>query len=133
MTAIMPIPNNDRIYGVYRVECSGILEILIVLNILCKHCSITQEAINLGFDGLSALQSIMLKTKERYSLNGEHSSIISLALHLKEFLPIEIKATYISGHQDEHAAFEILSRLEHMNVRMDAMAKYIFRHVKKDT
>ena len=127
----MPIPSNDRTYGAYRAECSGILGILTALNILCKHYSITQGAITLGCDGLSALQSIVLKTKERYSPNGEHSDIISSALHLKEILPIEIKATHILGHQDEHVAFENLTRLEQMNVRMDAMAKYIVRQVRK--
>ena len=86
MTAIMPIPSNDKIYGVYRTKYIGILGILTALNILCKQYSITQGVITLGCDELLALQSITIKTKERYSSNGEHSDIISPAIHLKAIL-----------------------------------------------
>ena len=63
--------------------------------------------------------------------NGEHSDIISPELQLNEILPIEIKATHFLGHQDDHVAFEILSRSEQMNVRIDAMTKYIISQVRK--
>ena len=123
----MPIPSNERTYGAYMVESSGILGILTVISILCKHYSITQGAIILGCDGLSALQRIVLKIKERYSPNRKHNEIISLALYLKAILPIEIKVTQILGHQDEYVAFENLTRLEQMNIIMDAVAKYVVR------
>ena len=68
---------------------------------------------------------MMFKTKERYTPNGEHCNIISPVLQLKVILPIETKVIHILGHQDEHLAFENLSKLEAMHIRMDAMAKYV--------
>ena len=67
MSAIIPILSNDKTYGAYRAECSDILGILIALSILWKQYSITQGAITLGCDRLSAIQSIMFNIRERYT------------------------------------------------------------------
>ena len=87
MTSIIPISRNNKYHGAYRAECSGILEILKALSILCKQCDIISWEVTLEWDRLSALQSIMLRSKERYTPNGEYSNIISQWLHLKESLP----------------------------------------------
>ena len=48
---------------------------------------------------------MILKTRDKYAPNGDHSGIIIPVLHIKETLPIEIKVIHIFGHQDDCVAF----------------------------
>ena len=70
ITVIVQSPSNDKFHGVYRAEYRKILGILTSLDILYRQYNITQWEVTLGCDGLSALQNVMFKSKDRYTSNG---------------------------------------------------------------
>ena len=73
MVVILEMLSDKPTHETYWAECNGIFGILIVLDILCNQCNVTQGSITLGCDGLSAWQSVMLEIKDRHVHNSDHS------------------------------------------------------------
>ncbi len=93
---------------------------------LCEFFNITQGSIELGCDGLSALD----KAFNYVSIINIEDSNYDLLLTIRNlwaYSPLTWKFCHVKGHQDDHSSHEKLDRWAKLNVEMDSRAK---RHIE---
>jgi hypothetical protein len=112
----MTCPGTASEFNSFRSELVGLLGSSITLYTLSLVCTQQPRGLIIGCDGDAALDVLSLLA-EKINTNLNHWDLISI---WKSMDSVPVKA-YVKGHQD--GCGRQLSRLEHMNVLMDGLAK----------
>jgi hypothetical protein len=122
MTGKVITPGGLTDQSPYRSELSGILSILVLIKHLCEVHNISDGSIEVGCDGLSALNRAFSYVS---IINADEPSYDLLAAiqHYWKFSPISWKIRHVKGHQDDHKSIDQLDRWSRLNVEMDQLAK----------
>jgi hypothetical protein len=114
------VPGHPDDQGAYRSELAGLFGIVLVVNLLCSWAGITSGGIEIGCDGLSALN----KAFETWPLEpaDPHFDMLSALRKMIASSPISWTTRHVAGHQDN----DITAKLDfwaEQNIRMDNLAK----------
>lgn len=110
---------SKRVFNSYRSELMELVGASITLRTLAS-CVDQPKCLILGCDGQAALSSIG-QTSELITSNIQHWDLISTLHDIWNSMMAAPLLTHVRGHQD--AIHNNLSRLEHMNILMDKLAK----------
>jgi hypothetical protein len=114
------VPGHPDDQGAYRSELAGLFGIVLIVNLLCSWAGITSGAIEVGCDGLSALN----KAFDTWPLepSDPHFDLLSALRKMILSSPIEWTTRHVAGHQDEDPTAK-LDWWAEQNVQMDNLAK----------
>ncbi|HEY9817543.1 MAG TPA: hypothetical protein V6D20_17320, partial [Candidatus Obscuribacterales bacterium] len=105
----------------YRSELAGVAGILVLLDLIASHFSLTAGAITIGLDGESALNQTagdwLLKPQQT-----DFDLLFDIRRRLKA-LPIQCSFKWIKGHQDDLPHTNTLDNWALLNVQCDELAK----------
>ncbi|HEY9817964.1 MAG TPA: hypothetical protein V6D20_19475, partial [Candidatus Obscuribacterales bacterium] len=105
----------------YRSELAGVAGILVLLDLIVTHFSISAGSITIGLDGESALNQTagdwLLKPQQT-----DFDLLYDIRQRLK-LLPITCSFQWIKGHQDDHKQYSTLDPWAQLNVQCDEQAK----------
>ena len=103
----------------YRVELSGILGILILTSILCKHYNITEGKVHIRCDNEASLRVL----NEWYipSPTSDSFDLTNAIWHQLKASPLTWTGEWIEGHQDDLLT-TVTDRFALLNIEMDALA-----------
>jgi hypothetical protein len=108
-----------------RSELAGLYGIVLVVNLLCSWAGITSGGIEVGYDGISALNKAFdtrpLEPADPHidMLSALHKMIVSS--------PITWTTRHVAGHQDNDATANLDFWAEE-NIQMDNLAKVFWMH-----
>ena len=122
ISGISLIPGHLSSQSAIRSELVGVLAILAYMDKLQKEYLLPSAGGILGCDCRSALESTFYSHR-RPRVNDHHADIKSAIHHYTSMATIILQPKHIFAHQDDFLPYCQLSRLEKMNVRMDALAK----------
>jgi hypothetical protein len=115
----------------YRAELQGIHALLLAATVVCRVHGISSGALTVGCDcekGVDLSRPDWLKV----NLKCKHVDLVRAIRRLKDALPIKVHFRHIAGHQDREFSMQQLSRMEQLNVIMDASAKsYLLRLIEQ--
>jgi hypothetical protein len=113
----MPGPKDE--FNSFRSELVGLLGSSLTLYTLSLSTH-TPRGLIIGCDGDAALEVLSLPA-ETINTNLKHWDLISIIYDLWKLMDCTPVKAYVKGHQD--GCDRQLTRLEHMNVLMDGLAK----------
>ena len=106
----------------YRSELAGLYAIVAAILNICKVHNVEAGQVEIGCDGLSALQESFHPDIVPYDPTAPHYDLISAIRKLASSLPITWLPRHVAGHQDDvENAF--LDRWALLNIEMDSAAK----------
>jgi hypothetical protein len=108
--------------GSHRSELIGILGIITHITKICDNNNITQGGIEIGCDGLGALNAIQSNhfiTKSTW----KHFDIIKSIRQSIQQSNLNWTLRHVEGHQDDDTEYDKLNRWAQLNVLVDKMAK----------
>jgi hypothetical protein len=118
-------PGSASDQNSYRSKVSGLLAILIFVDLLVKFFAITSGSIEVACDGESTLNKIFLYISVTNILDPCFD-LISTAQHLWRQSPLHWKTCHIKGHQDDIPS-NTLDIYAKLNIEMDECAKLHLR------
>jgi hypothetical protein len=113
-------PGDANTHSSYQSELTGLYVILAITNHLCNYYNINEGSIEIGCDGLSALQSAFDHGLYLSSDIPDYD-LIGAIYHMRKSSKISWSYRHVKGQQDD-----VTSDLDvwaQQNVRMDAAAK----------
>jgi hypothetical protein len=114
------VPGHPDDQGAYRSELAGLFGIVLVVNALCSWAKLSHGAIEIGCDGLSALD----KAFDTWPLEpaDPHFDMLTALRSMISESPLSWTTRHIAGHQDDDATAE-LDFWARQNIQMDNLAK----------
>jgi hypothetical protein len=113
-------PGSTNDHSSYRSELTGLYVILSITNQLCDYYGITEGSIEIGCDGLSALQTSF--DHEPYLTSDvSNYDMIGAIYHMRKISKVTWTYRHVKGHQDDNGLD--LDVWAQQNVTMDARAK----------
>jgi len=120
ISGVAVCPGNADDMDSYRCELVGIYCIMVIVQKFCEYYHISKGSIELGCDGLSALESIF--DKGDYLFHDIPSfDLISAILSLQRKSPLQWLHRHVRGHQDRDN--RDLDVWANRNILMDTRAK----------
>ncbi len=116
----MVCPGDANTHSSYQSELTGLYVILAITNHLCNYYNINEGSIEIGCDGLSALQSAFDHGLYLSSDMPDYD-LIGAIYHLRKSSKISWSYRHVKGHQDD--VISDLDAWAQQNVHMDAAAK----------
>jgi len=113
-------PGDGTDHSSYRSELTGIYVILAITNQLCEYYDIQEGAIEIGCDGLSALQT-SFDYGPHLSYDISNYDLIGAIYHMRKMSKVSWTYRHVKGHQDKTSSD--LDEWATQNVRMDTLAK----------
>jgi hypothetical protein len=100
------VPGHPDDQGAYRSELAGLYGIVLVVNWLCEWAGLTTGKIEVGCDGLSALN----KAFDSWPLEPQdpHFDMLSAIRHMIQASPLQWTTRHIAGHQDNDATLSLI-------------------------
>ena len=118
------VPSAPGDNNAYRAELGGLLGQLLLIESVEKIVPPSQPyTVRVACDGKSALFRSLLTTRDQFNSRQKGFDIISSIISIRERLCGDVLPVHVYGHQDD--TDKELSRLEVLNVEMDALAKAI--------
>jgi hypothetical protein len=119
------VPGHQDDQGAYRSELAGLFGIVVVVLHLCLWAGIESGGIEIGCDGLSALN----KAFDTWPHEPAHPHFNMLSSLRKKIAasPITWTTRHIEGHQDNNATAK-LDFWAKQNIQMDNLAKAFWMH-----
>jgi hypothetical protein len=113
-------PGNAKDMDSYRSELAGIYCIVAVMEKFCRYHNLLEGCIELGCDGLSALDSAF---KKGYNIFHDIPSydLVAAILALRRKTTLSWQHRHVKGHQDRESV--LLDSWATRNITMDALAK----------
>ncbi len=123
-------PGSEQDQSPYRSELTGIYATMLTVQKICQYFNVTEGAIELGCDGMSAIDRAFSCIT---ILNIEEPcyDLISAIKKLWTYSPILWKVQHVRGHQEEEKQISELSRLELLNIEMDKEAKAFLNRARQ--
>jgi hypothetical protein len=115
-------PGAESDQSAYRSELSGILAVMIMVKNLCLYHNITDGAVELACDGLSAIDKSFSYVSLLH-IDEPNYDLITAIKHQWKYSPLLWRVRHVKGHQDEHTDLQNLDRWGKLNVEMDRLAK----------
>jgi len=113
-------PGDGTDHSSYRSELTGLYVILTITNQLCEYYDIQEGAIEIGCDGLSALQT-SFDYGPHLSSDISNYDLIGAIYHMRKMSKVSWTYRHVKGHQDKTSSD--LDEWATQNVRMDTLAK----------
>ncbi len=120
ITGRVVCPGGPSDHSSYRSELTGIYAILTITLHLCKYYNISDGQIELGCDGLSALETAFDKGPFLQSDFPDYD-LVGAIYHLRKTSAVTWTYRHVKGHQDNHSSD--LDIWAQCNVQMDSQAK----------
>jgi hypothetical protein len=95
------VPGDTADQGSYRSELSGLYGITMGVYALCEFYKIAQGAIEVGCDGITALERGFDEAKNP-SISTQHFDVILAIRNIRARCPIRWKHRHVKGHQDDN-------------------------------
>lgn len=114
------VPGHTTDQSAYRSKLAGIHGIVAFANQWCSLHDITEGSIEIGCDGISALEAIYLPNV--VTSKTKHFDLITSTRQLLARSPLTWKHRHVHGHQDEVLG-QHLDRWAKLNIEMDIAAK----------
>jgi hypothetical protein len=114
------VPGHPDDQGAYRSELAGLYAIILVVNCLCPWADITSGGIEVGCNGLSALN----KAFDTWPLEpaDPHFDMLCALRQMIKSSPLKWKTRHVDGHQDNDVTVK-LDFWAVKNIQMDNLAK----------
>jgi hypothetical protein len=115
------VPGNGQVQSAYRSELAGLYGMITMINTLCAYHDIKDGAIELGCDGIQALQHV----DQRCDITNPwmpQFDLLSATRNALRLCPIQMKMKHVKGHQDDDWE-AVLDRKATLNVAADDGAK----------
>ena len=116
------LPTTSSSSSAYRAELTGIYAGLAYLLAITKLHGLTHGQIQVHCDNERAVLLSKI-VGPRLSAKTSHADVLRLIRYIHHQLPMSVSFTHIYGHQDDHMAFEELSRETQLNIACDQLAK----------
>jgi hypothetical protein len=113
-------PGGQSDQSSYQSELTGIYALLTITHHLCKYYIIVDGQIELGCDGLSALETAFDKGPFLQSDFPDYD-LVGAIYHLRKISAVSWTYRHVKGHQDDHSSD--LDNWAQLNVQMDSRAK----------
>jgi len=113
-------PGVERDQSAYRSELFGLWGILYTVKKFTTDMGITNGAMTIACDGLSALKQA--QNPQHTDPSAAHYDLIGAIRWLRDAIPVQITFEHVKGHQDNGQSLA-LSRTAWMNIKMDTQAK----------
>ena len=118
------VPGSANSSNAYRGELGGVLGQLVIIYTIEQYLPPTKPYdIQIACDGESALFRSLQATRDDFTSTHKSFDLISQIMVLRESIKGNIIPVHVKGHQDRDNTY--LSEREHLNVRMDVLAKEI--------
>jgi len=104
----------------YRSELTGPYAILAVLHQACLYLDVQEGNVQIGCDGLSALQHVF-EREPFLPTDFPDYDLLGAIYHLRKISKVTWSHRHVKGHQDDHSTE--LDQWASLNVQMDAQAK----------
>ena len=125
---LIDVPGGDKDHDAYRSELGGLYGIVSAVKILEDIGGIKSGEIEIGCDGMSALNRAFWVEKEEISSKQAHFDIISGIHGLTEESNIQYLTRHIKGHQDDRSEAD-LDRWALLNIECDLRAKHFMSDI----
>jgi hypothetical protein len=96
-------PGDGTDHSSYRSELTGIYVILAITNQLCEYYDIQEGAIEIGCDGLSALQT-SFDYGPHLSYDIPNYDLIGAIYHMRKMSKVSWTYRHVKGHQDKFSS-----------------------------
>jgi hypothetical protein len=113
-------PGGADAHSSYLSELTGLYVILAIMNHFCEYYQIDDGSIEIGCDGLSALQTSFDQGLNLLSDIPDYD-LIGAIYHMRKTSKVLWSYRHVKGHQDDEGSD--LDDWEKQNVKMDAWAK----------
>jgi hypothetical protein len=104
----------------YRSKLTGLYAILAVLHQACLYFDVQEGNVQIGCDGLSALQHAF-EREPFLPTDFPDYDLLGAIYHLRKISKVTWSHRHVKGHQDDHSTE--LDQWASLNVQMDAQAK----------
>ena len=123
-TNVVPGPIKDG--DSHRCELAGLYAIILFVNAICQTHNIHQGSITVACDNMQALQIFhpdFLPDPSAQNFDMVHAVWTQMKTN-----PIKWNGVHVKGHQDSRHLYGALTRMELLNIEMDALAKDFWHH-----
>ena len=121
----VPTPGGPKEQSSYRAELTGILALILSLELICRANNVTTGSVQLSCDNDTALKWVF--GLSAVTCETPDNDVIRSARAALSSLPITCIPVVVKGHRDDHIPFQKLPFLNQQNVLMDNLAK-LFRN-----
>jgi hypothetical protein len=113
-------PGGPEAQSAYRSELTGLYSILAILHQVCLYFDVPEGNVQIGCDGLSALQNAFEKGP-LLSTDYPDYDLLGAIYHLRKISKVTWTHRHIRGHQDDHS--EDLDQWAHRRGTMAALGQ----------
>jgi hypothetical protein len=113
-------PGGEEDQSAYRSELTGLYVIMTFINHLCDFYNINSGQVEIGCDGLSALQTAFDNGTILHSDTPDYD-LVGAIFHLRKTSKVLWHHRHIKGHQDDYS--DELDTWAQRNIQMDLKAK----------
>lgn len=129
---MLPCLGHFETHDAYRSELSGLLALVIALQLLCSLHNLQSGSVVIGCDNDTALDRCF-DLDWYIDTSAENWDIIKAVRHITATLPITIIMQRVEGHRDNEVPWEDLNLFEQLNVQCDSMAKLYWQDTSTST
>ena len=108
---VVPCYGDPSFHDAYRSEITGLLAIVSILLVICKHHNIEDGIVHIGCDNDSALARC-LDEDWACKCPTENWDVIQCTRHIISKLPLSLFPVMVTGHLDKDIPYEHLNRKE---------------------
>ena len=101
IVGLVEVPGFSDEHDAYRSELAGLYGLILAVKLIVTIGSISSGSIEIGCDGLSALNRGFDTTDDDISSKHSHFDILSGILGMRRAIPIQWKTRHIKGHHDD--------------------------------
>jgi hypothetical protein len=123
-------PGSAEDQNSYRSEVSGLVSVLLIVDLFVLFYQIKSGLIDIACDGKSALNKIF-SSISRINSNNPCYDLLSTAQSLWKQSPLTWKTHHVKGHQDAHTTVEHLDIYSRLNVETDADARNFLQTARR--
>lgn len=120
LTGSVVCPGHSDDQSAYRSELTGLYVIMTIINQLCHFYTIEEGHVEIGCDGLSALQTVF-EQGTVLTTDIPDFDLVGAILHLRRTSQVTWAHRHVKGHQDNVS--EVLDVWAQQNMQMDKKAK----------
>jgi len=126
------VPGSPDDQSVYRNELAGLYGIVLAVSLVCKVHGVTGGQVEIGCDGLSALQQSFHPDNIPNAPTAPQFDLICAIRRVAKQCPVVWLPRHFDGHQDNHLT-AILDRHALSNIEMDVGAKALMFFASTDS
>ena len=126
---LIDIPGSKKDHDAYRSELGGLYGIVTAVDILVEISKLKEGGIEIGCDGMSALNRAFWVDKDDISSKQAHYDMISGIQGMTNDSKIQYSTRHIKGHQDDIAEAD-LDKWAILNIECDLRAKEFWKEIK---